>query len=132
MKDGYHKHKGAKKAHPVSREHRSKKVKQYHDEELKVRGVKVVQPKPKVDEVDMEDEQTQEEQSESVVLPNTLRVPIDAQGYLSLDLDSTEVKGLKLTFRRDKRGKTEEVSMKIENERLSMGRRKKVVMQEEL
>ena len=128
MKEGYHKHKGAKKAHPVSREHRSHKVKQFHDEELKARGVKVEQPKSRVDvreEVDVEEARTK-------VDITSLNVPVDKEGYLSLDLDSAPVNGLKLTFRRAERGKVQEVSMKFENGHLSSPRRKHVSMQEEL
>ena len=103
----YHKHKGAEskgklKSHPVTQGHKDPKVQRWHNEALG----KVSTPKRKT----VKNEPVEQETSKRKVL-----CQVDSEGYISMNLDKANVKGLKLTFTRRENNKKREVNIKFDN-----------------
>ena len=126
-----HKHKGVERSggslrfHPVQRMHKDEKVKQYHNRALtsrqskykqiilgagtkKTKYTKPIRSSPKVKKFVQENINPQKP---------SVNIPIDRDGYISMDLEKTNVKGVRISFIRTEGRKKRTVALQIENEK---------------
>jgi len=115
-----HKHKGVERsngtlrAHPVDRKHKDSKVITSHNKSLKASQSRYKQGATKKSatkkiitrESVVPKKKTVSKQNFNIKASrSTILVPVDADGYISLDLDKSNTKGLRVTFTR-KEGRT--------------------------
>jgi len=109
-RSGNHKHKGMTdsrgnlRMHPISRVHKDKLVQKFHKKAIneqfgEIEEPEFVHPAKKID--------TEQK---------SVQMLIDKDGYISIDLDSTNVKGLRVTFTRREGKKRKSVPLQIDNE----------------
>lgn len=98
-----HKHKGVERsngtlrAHPIDRKHMNSNVICYHNKILNVKQNKYKQQNSFISKKE------NKKQIKKVVINNsnkTILLSIDVEGYISLDLDKTNTKGLRVSFTR--------------------------------
>jgi len=117
-----HKHKGVERSngtlrsHPIQRQHKDEKIKRFHNDNLTPAQKKYFQPtknKPLLKKL--------MKKSVEVTTPkqpkNSVNIPIDDDGYISMDLGKTNVKGVRISFVRVEGRKRRTIGLQIENER---------------
>ncbi len=94
-----HKHKGVDRKHLISRKHKNPKVQKFHNEALKKdkKDVKVVLPTKVVNKP-----------------IKTANVSVDADGFISINVDALSFKGVRLTFTRQEGRTKKEVALQID------------------
>ena len=117
-----HKHKGVERSngslrsHPITRIHKDSSVVKQHNKVLNSKQGKykqgVTKTKKKVAPKKTKKSSQKFEISKG---RNTILVPVDKQGYISLNLDKSKTKGLRLTFTRNERGRSKTVGIQFEN-----------------
>ena len=83
-----HRHRGIRKLHYVQIKHKNKLAREMHN--LAITKNKKVQL-------------------------NYIKLPIDGEGFISLNLDSTETKGLRVTMTREYNGGRRTIGLQIDN-----------------
>ena len=127
MKSENHKHKGvltskgALRPHPITRKHSDPQVQKHHNKAL---GIDIKEEIKK----EIQEEKPTKKADKRVVL-----VPIDSEGYISVNLDKTDAKGLKVTFSRREGRTYRQAGVKIENEKPTTigGRNKHIAIDEQ-
>jgi len=114
---------GKLRPHPVSRNHKDPTVQKWHNEELKkgsstqptfIRNMmNKVKPKKSVGVTPKE---------------KTIRLKVDNEGYITMDLDKAPVNGVKITFTRKEGRKKRTVGVKIDNEPCTENGRNKTLV----
>lgn len=113
-----HKHKGVEResgslrSHPIERQHKDEKVKKEHNNVLTSKQSKYFQPtknksllkKLMKNSVEV----TPKKQS-------AVNIPVDNEGYLSIDLDKADITGIRLSFTRIEGRTKKTIGLQIEN-----------------
>lgn len=122
-----HRHKGVERSggslrlHPIQRIHKDVKVKIQHNKALTSRQSKYKQGTLKEVFKKVEDKPSPKvkkliEKSVDANKPS-VHIPIDRDGYISMDLEKTNVKGVRISFTRTEGQKKRSVGLQIENEK---------------
>jgi len=114
-----HTHKGVERSngtlrsHPIERQHKDENVKLWHTKALTSRQGKYIQTTPKKPLL-------RKLLKNSVEVPdtkNTVLVPIDNDGYISINVEKINAKGVRISFVRVEGQIRKTVGLQIENEK---------------
>lgn len=129
-----HKHEGVTKSHPIKQQHNNVNAQKAHNYELRLserktywQGThpvikeKIGQPKPVIKETIGQPKETLQEADTGkfaqVVEKNDseyVLVPIDKDGFINIDLDSTKQDGIRVLFKREEGRKRRTVALQID------------------
>lgn len=121
-----HKHKGVERtngslrSHPIQRTHKDDKVKKEHNKSLTVQQMKYysqqLSTSIKKETVNHPSKKDVNKILNIKLTANTVLCNIDKEGYISINLDSCDYKGLKVTFTRDEGRHSKLIALKIDKQ----------------